>query len=298
MSPPPANKAVWWLRVFGALPWSVLYAFTAFVAFLARHVVRFKLDIVRDNLTQCFPERSAHEIDALVNAYYRQLGQVAAEILKTTGLSGEQLETHFTNENFEAIDAEIAAGRSVIILGAHLGNWEWNLHGCTLRIPMQLDAAYKPLHNAGADRQLRLQRERYGANLIAAKRLLREVIARRRQVGMHCVAMHADQMPTSSQGRHWLTFLGRDTAFYPGPGEIARLTGYAAFFIALRRTSRGHYRLIAKPLSGAQEKLDPILFTARYAAVVEAEIRLSPADWTWLHRRWKGTRPPALPPTP
>jgi Kdo2-lipid IVA lauroyltransferase/acyltransferase len=291
MSPPPPGRAAWWLRACGALPWGVLYTFTAFVAFLARYVVRFKLDIVRDNLSRCFPELRRREIDVLVNAYYRQLGQVVAEILKTTGLSAEQLRTHFTAENFEPIHSEIAAGRSVLILGAHLGNWEWSFHGTTLQLPVQMDAAYKPLHNASSDRQLRLQRERYGANLIAAKRLLREVIARRRQVGVHCVAMHADQAPTSSQGRHWLTFLGRDTAFYPGPGEIARLTGYAAFFMAMRRTSRGHYRLIAHPLSAAQEKLDPVLFTARYAAAVEAEIRHCPADWTWLHRRWKGVRP-------
>jgi KDO2-lipid IV(A) lauroyltransferase len=273
------------------LPWGVLYGFAAVLAFLARYVVRFKVHIVRDNLARCFPQASAREIDALVNAYYRQLGQVVAEILKTTGLSREQLAAHFTTENFDSLYAETSAGRSVLVLGAHLGNWEWGLHGITLNCPLPIDAAYKPLHNASSDRQLRLQRSRYGANLIAAKRLLREVIARRRQLGAHCVAMHADQMPTSSQSRHWVTFLGRDTAFYPGPGEIARITGYAAFFMAVRRMSRGRYKLIMHPLSAAQEKLDPAVFTARYAAAVEAEIRQRPSDWTWIHRRWKGERP-------
>jgi Kdo2-lipid IVA lauroyltransferase/acyltransferase len=291
MDPPRTAEPVWWLRLLGAMPWGLLYGFMAAIAFLARYVVRFKVKIVRDNLARCFPERSAAEIDTLVNAYYRQLGQVVAEILKTTGLSRDELKSHFTTAGFERIQAEVDAGRSIIILGAHLANWEWGLHGITLWIPMPMDAAYKPLHNVRSDRQLRLQRGRYGANLIAAKRLLREVIARRRQVGKHCVAMYADQMPTSSQSRHWLTFLGRDTAFYPGPGEIARVTGYAAFFVALRRRSRGQYELIAHPISAAQEKVDPAAFTARYAAAVENEIRQRPADWTWLHRRWKGERP-------
>jgi KDO2-lipid IV(A) lauroyltransferase len=143
----------------------------------------------------------------------------------------------------------------------------------------------------GADRELRRLRSQYGANLIAAKRLLREVLARRRQVGRHVVALMADQMPTSSQSRHWLRFLGRDTAFYPGPGEIARLTGYAAFLITIRRMTRGHYALIATQLCAAGERLDPEVFTARYAAGVEAEIRERPADWMWIHRRWKGTAP-------
>src|ERR1700753_2465980 len=120
MSPSHPAKAVWWLRALGALPFGLLYAFTGALAWLARYVVRFKVNIVRDNLTRCFPERSGREIDALVNAYYRQLGQVVAEILKTTGLSREQLKQHFTTENFDGIDAEITAGRSIIILGAHL----------------------------------------------------------------------------------------------------------------------------------------------------------------------------------
>jgi KDO2-lipid IV(A) lauroyltransferase len=291
MNAPPPAKPVFWLRALGALPVALLYAFTSVVAWLARYVVRFRVPIVRDNLARCFPQASAREITKLTNAYYRQLGQVVAEIFKITGLTREQLKSRFTAENFELVQAEIDAGRSVIVLGGHLANWEYGLHGVTLHVPVQVDAAYKPLHSARADEQLRLQRGRYGANLIAAKRLLREVVRRRKQLGIHCVAMHADQMPTSSQSRHWLTFLGRDTAFYPGPGEIARITGYAAFFMAVRRMSRGRYKLVIYPISAAQENVDPAVFTARYAAAVEAEIRQRPADWTWLHRRWKGERP-------
>jgi hypothetical protein len=73
----------------------------------------------------------------------------------------------------------------------------------------------KPLHAAGFDRELRKMRCRYGAHLIAAKRLVREAVRRRGQ--LHAVALHADQMPASSGRRQWLSFLGRDTAFYPGP---------------------------------------------------------------------------------
>ena len=68
------------------------------------------------------------------------------------------------------------------------------------------------------------------------------------------------------------------------------MTGYAAFFIAMRRTRRGHYALEVQRISAASEGLDPPAFTQRYAALVEAQTRASPADWTWLHRRWKSAR--------
>jgi Kdo2-lipid IVA lauroyltransferase/acyltransferase len=101
-------------------------------------------------------------------------------------------------------------------------------------------------------------------------------------------------MPASSGRRQWLTFLGRDTAFYPGPGEIARMTGYAAFFVPMRRISRGQYQLDFVPICTAGERLDPEVFTARYARLVEEMIRANPADWTWVHRRWKASRPVEL----
>jgi len=101
----------------------------------------------------------------------------------------------------------------------------------------------------------------------------------------------ATGVPASSGRRQWLTFLGRDTAFYPGPGEIARMTGYAAFFVQMRRLSRGQYQLDLLPICAAGERPDPQIFTARYASLVEAMIRANPADWTWIHRRWKASRP-------
>jgi KDO2-lipid IV(A) lauroyltransferase len=92
-----------------------------------------------------------------------------------------------------------------------------------------------------------------------------------------------------------VNFLGRETAFYPGPAEIARMTGYAAYFVAMRRERRSRYPLEVIPICVTNERLDPLIFTARYAALVEAQIRASPADWTWIHRRWKGERPADAP---
>jgi KDO2-lipid IV(A) lauroyltransferase len=280
-----------WVRAFASLPWGLLYGLASVLAFLARHVFHFKVSIARENLSRCFPQASAAEINTLLSAYYRQLGQVAVEFIKTASMSAQQMRDHITAIGFEQVRAETSAGRSVILVAAHQCNWEWAFHGTVLQLDVPVDAAYKPLHGEKSDRELRKLRVRYGANLIAAKRLVREVVSRRRQVQVHAVALLADQMPTSSQGRHWVSFLGRDTAFYPGPAEIARMTGYAAFFVAMRRVRRGHYTLEIEPICAAQERLDPPLFTVRYAALIEAQIRASPADWTWIHRRWKGERP-------
>jgi KDO2-lipid IV(A) lauroyltransferase len=283
------GRSALWIRVLSRLPFGALYRLTALIMWLLRHVFRFRVAVARDNLRRCFPERSESEINALLEHYYRQLSQVAAEFIKMARLSADQLRSHLEVHNVERVSAETGAGRSVLLLGAHQCNWEWALQATVLYLGVPIEAAYKPLHAAGFDRELRQLRCRYGAHLIAAKKLVREVVRRRGQ--LHAVALHADQMPSSSGRRQWLTFLGRETAFYPGPAEIARLTGYAAFFVPMRRRSRGQYQVDFVPISAAGERLDPQVFTARYAAMVEAMIRENPADWTWVHRRWKASAP-------
>jgi KDO2-lipid IV(A) lauroyltransferase len=99
--------------------------------------------------------------------------------------------------------------------------------------------------------------------------------------------MVADQEPRTSERRHWTRFMNRDTAFFMGAEEITRVTKFPAFFVGLRRTSRGHYVVSVTALTQPGEKLPPGAVTERYARLVEAQIQASPTDWPWSHKRWK-----------
>ena len=288
----PAPRAAWWLRTLARLPLGVLYAVTAVVVFVLRHVLHYRVRIARANLRGCFPTAPPAEIESLVGTYYRHLGQVIAECIKLERLSEPEMRARarVSESGAQRVRAELAAGRSVILAAAHLGNWEWQLQCVTLHFGVPVDAAYKPLHSAGADRQLLHLRSRFGARMVAAKKLVRAVV--RARGTLHAVAIMADQIPASSGGRIWVPLFGRPTAFYPGPAEIARMTGYAAFFASMRRTALGQYEMDFQPIAAAGERLDPQLFTARYATLLEACIRAAPADWMWTHRRWK-IAPPA-----
>jgi Kdo2-lipid IVA lauroyltransferase/acyltransferase len=292
-SSPPAALLPLWMRLMARLPFGVLYVLAAIVSFLLRYVLRHRVAIVTSNLRKSFPSLPPPEIRAIMNQYYRRLGEVVAECLKMPALSAAEMARRVIIPNLAELRAEIAAGRSIIFLAAHLGNWEWQLQGIMVQLGAPIDAAYKPLHLASADRAVLLLRSHFGARMVAAKKLLRVVARNRRQV--HAIALMADQIPMSSGGgRHWLTFLGQPTAFYPGPAEIAHATGYATYFPCMRRLSRGHYELYFAPMTTAGERLELEAFTARYARVLEGQIRADPANWMWSHRRWKLT-PPAPP---
>jgi KDO2-lipid IV(A) lauroyltransferase len=280
-----------WLRLLARLPFGSLYALAAALALLLRYVLHYRVSVARSNLQRSFPDLPPRRIESILNDYYRRLGQIIAECLKLATISAEELRQRVIITNLHLLQREIDAGRSVILLAAHLGNWEWQLQGTAVQIQSPIDAAYKPLHGARSNRLLLQLRSRFGARMVAAKKLMR-VVARSRGA-VHVVALMADQIPASSSGRHWLNFLGRETAFYPGPGEIARLTGYTALFAGMRRCSRGHYEITFQPLATAGEPCEPQAFTARYAQLLEAQIRQDPANWMWSHRRWKLAPPVA-----
>jgi KDO2-lipid IV(A) lauroyltransferase len=157
------------------------------------------------------------------------------------------------------------------------------------QLGIPVDAAYKPLVDSWAEIEMRKLRSRFGARLIPAQELLGDIIKQRH--APRVIAMVADQEPVTSERKHWLKFLNRDTAFFLGPEEITRATRYAAFFLGLKRTARGHYEVEFLPLAAAGEALTPGEFTARYARLVEDQIRAAPADWPWSHKRWKLKKP-------
>jgi KDO2-lipid IV(A) lauroyltransferase len=274
-----------WLRVMSRLPLSVLYALCGVLALLAHRVFRMRLKLASANVAACFPALDARAVNRILRDHYRQVGQMVAEIIRGAKLSRPEFLRHVRVVNIDMAHGLLDQGRPVLFIGAHQANWEWVLQALALQLGYPLDVGYKPIKSKSVDAAMNAIRRRFGARLVPAKDLLADLLQRRHIVRGIC--MLADQQPTTSEHKHWLQFLGRDTAFYMGPEQMARATRYAALFVALRRVRRGFYEMEFMPLAAAGENLEPGEFTTRYARLVEQEIRAAPSDWTWGHGRWK-----------
>jgi Kdo2-lipid IVA lauroyltransferase/acyltransferase len=286
----------WWLRALGRVPLPLMYAFAALFAFLTRDVLRYRVAVARENLRAALPELTEAQRRRVLRRHYDSLAQVLMELPRVAVMPAEELRARLTMPNLALVRAELARGHAVLVLAAHQGNWEWLLQALALDLGVPFLAAYKPPHSAYVDRLMLALRGRFGTIMVPGKRLLREVL--RRRGSAHAIGMVADQVPTSSPGRVWLKFLGRETAFFPGPAEIARAGSYCAYFLALRRVRRGYYEMRFEPLAAAGEQLGVSEFTARYAARVETLVRACPEDWAWTHRRWKLQPPTGSQPEP
>ncbi len=283
------DKNSLWIRVFSRVSLAVWYPIARFMAWMAWRVIPYRRHVVLANLTASFPEWDAATRERVIRDYYRGFGDMLVEIMRSLRLTREELARRVVLSNPELVREEVAKGRPVLLVAAHQANWEWMLLGLSTQLGVPLDAAYKPLVDSWAEREMRKLRSRFGARLIPAQGLLCDIIQQRN--APRVIAMVADQEPVTSERKQWIRFLNRDTAFFLGAEEIARATKYAAFFVRLKRVGRGHYRAEFVPLAAAGEQLQGGEFTARYARLVEEQIRESPADWPWSHKRWKLKKP-------
>lgn len=281
----PVPRSSWWVLALAAMPLGVLHGVARLFAWLAFHVFGYRAAIIRDSLSIAFPELPTETRERIRRDFYRGYGDVMMELVKSATMRGDEFDARMRFADLGAMRAAIAAGTPVVLLAAHQCNWEWILLGLSRQLGFPVDAAYKPLKNAWADREMLALRSRFGARMIPSERVMRDLIARRRVPRL--LALVADQEPVASERRHWTRFLNRETAFFMGADVIATSMHYPVFFVAIERTGRGRYLASFECLAVANEPLGPGELTERYARRVEQQIRQSPADWPWSHKRWR-----------
>jgi KDO2-lipid IV(A) lauroyltransferase len=277
------------VKILSRLPMRALYAFSAFLYFLAYYVVRHRHGVIRGQLLQVFPGMKEEERAAIHKRFLKNFCDVMMEVLKSASMNASDMMSHVRILNMPLAREYLDAGRSVMLVTSHLCNWEWLLQGVALQLGYPVDAAYKPLHDEWAERLLLMIRSRFGARLIPAKELLADFFRRRGVV--RAIAMNADQAPVSTDKRYWTQFLGQDTAFYVGAEQIARATRLPILYLVMRRVGRGSYEVELKRLWDGREAVEPEAITERYARACELDVLESPADWLWSYRRWRLKKP-------
>jgi KDO2-lipid IV(A) lauroyltransferase len=277
------------IKLISRVPLWVLYALAWIVYVLSFYVLRHRRHVIVPQLELVFPSLSDAERRRIHKQFLKNYCQVMVEILKGASISAEELKKRVRITDLKPVLRFLDAGRSVMFLTSHMGNWEWLLQGVTLHLGYPLDAAYKPIRREYGERLLLALRTRFGARLVPAKDVLADYLSRRAIV--HGLAMNADQTPLPTERLQWTRFLGQDTAFYVGGEQIARATRLPIFYVRMRRVRRGRYEVEMSELWDGSERTESGELTARYARACEADVLARPADWLWTYRRWRFKKP-------
>lgn len=272
------------IALFAIVPFKLLYVFSDFLYFILYRIMKYRVDVVRDNLKKCFPEKSAEELLKIEKLSYRNIADITVESLKAFTMSEEQIYARHKVINEDSIMEIYDDCGGIIALPNHYGNWEWGALSC-----MQLNwpgiAIYKPLSNKHLDNYVKKNRSRLGTHLASIYDTARVFIANKDKKKIYVMA--SDQSPSNSKKSIWTNFLGRDTAFLHGLEVYSKKYNYPAVFVDIQRVKRGYYELELTVLSKDAKDLKEGELTQRLATKLEEVIRKKPEDWLWSHRRWK-----------
>ena len=247
--------------------------------------------VARENLARAFPEQPEAWRERTLAEHYRELGRVAAEYPRMAELARAPREQVFAVwEGLEHARTAAGMGRGVIFLTGHLSNFE--LAGAAVAREHPLAFVAKPLSNPGAEAWVSDVRRAAGLEVLPTGAGVRGVIRRLRAGG--AVAMLADQ--DARRDGVFVPFFGTPASTPAGPAWFSLATGAPIVFCTCARAPDGRLELRMRPAlvpEGDAGGLEAVrALTARHTALLEAAVRERPAQWFWLHKRWK-TRPGA-----
>ena len=270
------------------LPFRAIYVLSDGLAFLMQHVIHYRRKVVRTNLRNSFPEKSAEELKEIENKFYHYICDYMLEEVKTLRISFEELTRRMTYENKEEYLNMIDKYGGIVLLIPHYANFEWIIGMGAIMQPGDLPVqVYKPLHNPYLDEMFKRIRSRFGGYNVPKHSTAREMIKLRREHKRMAVGLITDQSPNRSEAHYWTTFLHQDTVFMDGAERIARMMDFPVFYCELIRQKRGHCRGIFDLITETPKQTADGEITECFARRLEQTIRRDPPYWFWSHKRWK-----------
>lgn len=250
-------------------------------------VARDRRNVARINLRICLPEYSESERERVVREHFGWLGQAAV----CQGLSWvapvQRLRRIVSIRNREFIDRCVAQRRPVIVLVPHFMGLELGGTGFTAMVHPGM-YMYQRIRSPVIDAVVRHGRTRFGSIAVERQDDLRTLI-REMKRGTPFFYL-PDQDPGRMRGL-FAPFCGIPAATVPMLGRIARLADAVVIPTFARFLPHGAgLELIFDPPLENFPSGDPSADTARMNHVIEARLRSMPAQYFWVHRRFK-TRP-------
>lgn len=287
-----AKAFVWCVKQFSRLPLSFLYALSDIGYVLVYRVLRYRLKVVRGNLSSAFPEKEKTELRLIERKFYHWLADYFVEAIKLMTMSDKELHRRFKINGSELVTAAFSKGVDVAAILGHYCNWEWlSCVGMELPTDSRVGLIYKPQRSKAVDllfRRLRSSRE--NGVVIPKNDILRYIVKYRRSNMRYFFGYIADQAPRWEDIHLWLPFLNHDTPVFTGSERIMRKSANRVLYVEMSRPQRGYYTCTYHLLSEDASKEPEGELTRRFFAALEQTIRRQPEFYLWSHNRWKRTR--------
>ena len=248
------------------------------------------------NLRMAMPALTDRERRRIVRGVFHTLGRQLGDFCQLPSYDAKNISTLAVYEGFESFEAAQARGKGVLFLTAHLGGWEIGSFAHALYgHPMHV--VVRPLDNPYLDKLVSERRNAHGNRTFEKQEFARGLISAMKSG--ETVGVLMDQNMTPPQGV-FVDFFGIPAYTASGVARVAMRTDAAvvpAFTIwdPVLRKYRVHFDPAIPLVRTGDDEADVVANTAKFTKVIEEFVRKYPAQWLWVHKRWK-TRPEGQPP--
>jgi len=254
--------------------------------------------VVRENLRSSDLGLREQEIQALSRECFTHFGALLFTTLRLLRTTPEEIRRITRIEGQEHIEAAHREGKGIIGLTGHIGNWE--LLALAMSVAgWKMAAIGRELDNPLLEARLRDFRTAHGNEMISKDGAVRGAI-RALKAGQ-LIGFLLDQDALASGV--FVKFLGRWASTYSTAGMLAVRFDLPILPVSSRVDADGMVTLTASPPFHAARTGDTArdvwTVTQRMTSWLEAQVRANPAQWFWMHRRFKtqpGPGEPDLPP--
>ncbi|GIT98472.1 lysophospholipid acyltransferase family protein [Sulfurovum sp. TSL1] len=273
-------------------PASFIYTMMKALTLLVYYVDKKRRHLTITNLTMAFPEKTRQEIMVLSKEVYKELSKTISEILLM--FTGKFDIDHAIKNREEAKEKlqELAQNsqHGIVFMTAHFSNWELMAHFIAKNgFPMAV------IGRKGNNRLIEEHittpfRETYGNSAVSKDKAMLSMMKRLKAKGN--VGLLIDQKSGGSLSAK-IDFFGKPATTTLSVASLKLKLDPLIVPVFVVRDSDGLYELVihdpvayvAEEIEDQQQKLEAM--TLRYNQAIEDIVKKYPAQWFWMHNRWR-----------
>ncbi|MBW2096124.1 MAG: lysophospholipid acyltransferase family protein [Deltaproteobacteria bacterium] len=241
-------------------------------------------------------EKDQRDIKTIARKSFEQFGMTGNEWVLLRDMSKETLRSLVQVEGKEHLDAARRKSRSVILLGAHFGNWEY-AHAYYASTINTLNFIVRSIDNPLLERERLVNNQRFGVRILYKENGLRQAI-RRLKNGQDLV-IFADRREGYKQVIPCRFFNKKTSTMTLVPALARKYRIPVVPMFIVRNEDLIHHRLLFFPELNVEYDKDKERSiheaTQQQSNIIERIVREHPDHWAWLHKRWKKDTPSLYP---
>jgi Kdo2-lipid IVA lauroyltransferase/acyltransferase len=240
------------------------------------------------HLTMVFgKEKSAEEIKKLALDSFTMLGKNGGDVLRASTITSlEDLNKIVMMKGFENYEAADKRGKGVVFIACHLGAFELQITSMALR-GLNFMVIGTPLKDKRLNDLMWKHRNRNGTNYVERDKANFAMLKVLKAGGSVALLIDQDTKVKST----FVNFFGMPAATPIGAAVLAMKTGAAVMpaFSHLGEDGLQHIEILPEiPLRITGNEEEDIQYNTQvFSNFIENRIRKYPAQWVWMHERWK-----------